>query len=98
MLAHDLLEEGQPVHARHLDVQRDDIRDLLSDPFGSHKGIASRGDHLDLRVGLEYFAQRLAHYSGVVHNQNANFWSAHRPDLVALIDSYRHSQLGRQSA
>ena len=26
MLAHDLLEEGEPIHARHLDVERDHVR------------------------------------------------------------------------
>ena len=28
MLRHDLLKEGQAVHARHFDVQGDDVRDL----------------------------------------------------------------------
>ena len=73
MLAHDLLQKSQPVHARHLDVQRDHIGNLFADPVGRHKWIAGRTHDLDFRVGGEYFAQGLADHCGVVDNQEPEF-------------------------
>jgi len=46
MLAHELLEEGEPVHAWHFDIQSNDIGYLLRDAIGRDKGIAGRRDEL----------------------------------------------------
>ena len=67
------LQEGEPVHARHFDVERDHVRHLLGDALGGDKRIAGRGDHFDLRIGGEHLAQRLAHHGRVVDDQYANF-------------------------
>ena len=67
VLAHDLFEEGEAIHARHFDVERDDVGDLFCDAVGGDKGIAGGGDDFDFRVGVEYLAQSLAHNCGVVH-------------------------------
>jgi hypothetical protein len=72
MLAHELLEKGQPIHARHLDIERDHIRHFVGDPVGRDEWIAGRGDDLDLRIGGEHLAQRLAHYGGIVYDEYAN--------------------------
>ena len=72
MLAHDLLQECQAVHAGHLDIQRDDVRHLVADPFGSDERIAGRADDLDSRVLGQDVAQGLANYGGIVNDQYAN--------------------------
>ena len=73
VLGHDLLEKRQPIHARHLDIQGDDIRHLFADTLSRHEGVGRGAYDLDFRVGGEDFAQGLSHHCGVVHDKNANF-------------------------
>ena len=53
------LQEGQTIHARHLDIEGDHVRHLFADPVGRHKGIAGRADHFDFRIGLESTSLRV---------------------------------------
>ena len=73
VLAHDLLEEGDAVHPRHLDVEGDDVRHLLADPFGGHEGIGGRRHDLDLGSEDRIFGQGLADHRRVVDDEDANF-------------------------
>jgi hypothetical protein len=88
MLTHELLEEGKPIHARHLDIERYYVRYLLADALGRDKGVAGGGNHFYLRIGLEHVAQSLAHYGGVIHDQNSNLVFAHKPGLNASFSSF----------
>ena len=78
MLAHDFLQKGDAVHARHLHIQGDDIRDLGLDPVGCDKGISSRGHHLDGRIRGKNFAQCLADNGGIIDNKYSDFLFVHR--------------------
>ena len=77
MLRHDPAQKRQPVHARHLDVQRDHVRHLLGDLLRRRIRIARGPDHLDLRILRQHVRQRLAHHCGIVHNQHANLRIIH---------------------
>jgi hypothetical protein len=50
VLGHQLAQEGDAVHARHLDVQGDDVGDLLANALGGHERVGGDADHLDLRI------------------------------------------------
>ena len=77
MLAHDLLQECQPVHARHLDIEGDDVRHLFCDSVRGNKWIACRGDDLDLRI----LTKALRSASGAPRRSRPRsareFWVAH---------------------
>ena len=85
MLRHDLLEKREPVHARHLDIERDHVRNLLADALGCNKRISGGGNHFDRRIGREHLAQRTANDCGIVYDQNANPRYAHGRRLSALV-------------
>ncbi len=88
MLAHDLLQEGQTVHAGHLDIERDYVRHLFADPLGGDERIAGGADHLDSRIRGQDLAQRAAHHRGIVDDEDANFRGAH---AVASLASSRYT-------
>jgi len=77
VLAHDLLQEGQAVHAGHFNIQRDDIGHLLAHAFSGDEGVTRGADYLNRRVSREYVAQCLAHHRGIVNDEDANSWLAH---------------------
>src|SRR5208283_2168830 len=83
MLRHNLPQERKAIHARHLDIERDYIRNLLADALRSDIGIGSRGDDLDLRIACEYFAERLAHYGGIVDDEDPDFRLGHKLVLTS---------------
>ena len=83
VLGHDLAQEGQPVHARHLDVQRDDVRDLAADLLGGDVGVGGGAHHRDFRVGREDLGEGLAHDRRVVDDQHADRACPCRPPSSA---------------
>ena len=91
MLGHDLLQERQPIHARHLDIQGDNIRHLFAHPLRRHKGVGSGPHDLDFRVAGEDFAECLSNHGGVVHDKNANFGCAHKLS-PSSVDPVANSQ------
>ena len=78
-LRHQFAQEGDTVHARHLDVQRDDVGHLFLDVAGSGEGIGGGGDHLDLRIGGQDRGHRLADAGAVVDDQHTNLLHRVRP-------------------
>jgi len=36
VLGHDGAQEGEAIHARHLDIERDDVGHFLADAFDGH--------------------------------------------------------------
>jgi FixJ family two-component response regulator len=53
-LGHDLLEEGQAVHARHFDVEHDHVRPLASASCPARRSGRRRRDDLDVGLELRY--------------------------------------------
>ena len=73
MLRHQNLQEGQPVHPRHLHVEREDVGVEPEDLLAGHIGIAGGPNHLDLRILVERVADRLADQRRIVDDENAKF-------------------------
>ncbi len=69
---HDLFEEGQAVHPRHLDVERHDVGIELAD----HRPRLDRGgggaDHLDLRIAAQQRGDDAAHRRRIVDDEGAH--------------------------
>ena len=70
MLLHDAVEEGQPVHPGHLDVEDDDVRDLLRDLLGGDQGIGGGPHDLELGVTRQYLPQYLPNGGRVIHDEH----------------------------
>jgi hypothetical protein len=51
MLRHQFAEEGQTVHARHLDIEGDHVGHFFADAFGGGKRIGGGAHDFDPRVG-----------------------------------------------
>jgi len=64
----DVAEELEPVHLGHLDVHDDDVGLEPPEMVEGHAPVLGR---LDLVVGLEQHAQRLARTELVVHDEDA---------------------------
>ena len=50
LVLHECVQEREAVHARHLDVERDDVRLELDDHVASDIGIPRGAGHVDTRV------------------------------------------------
>jgi cell division protease FtsH len=81
MQVHDPAERVQPVHARHLDIQRDHVRVQLGNLLDGLLAVARRGDHGHPRILVEHGRERLAHERGVVHHEHA-YGSDHRHRII----------------
>jgi hypothetical protein len=67
---HQVLEERDAVHARHLDIERDHVRIELLDFLARRVRIAGRADHLDVGRAREHRGQKLAHQCGIVDHED----------------------------
>ncbi|SQA02771.1 Uncharacterised protein [Serratia marcescens] len=65
--AHQLLEEIQPVHARHLDVQRQHLGIKFFDQIARHQRIRRGRHHLHVGVAVHDFRHQLAHQCRIVY-------------------------------
>jgi hypothetical protein len=81
MLDHDFLQEGETIHARHFDVEGNDIGNLFGDAFGGYERIGRGGHHLNTGIAGEHVAESLANDGGIVDDEDANFagtgWRIH---------------------
>jgi hypothetical protein len=59
-LRHDLAQEGETIHARHLDVEDDDVGKLDLEATGRGIGVRRRAHHRNFGISSEDRAQRLA--------------------------------------
>jgi hypothetical protein len=73
MLRHELAQERDAIHSRHLDIDRDDVRHLLLDTPRRAERIGSGTDNLDVRVATEDLRHRLADGGGIIDDQNSDF-------------------------
>ena len=75
---HQFLEERQPIHAGHLDIQSKDIRGQRQNFVAGDIGIGRGADDFDIRFPRQRLAQQLAHDGRVVHDQHSDFLSRSR--------------------
>jgi hypothetical protein len=78
--AHDLLEELDAVHVRHLDVEGDDVGVQGLDHAPGLERVAGGADHLDLGVTGQGGRDQAPHGGGVVDDEDANL-GHQRPTL-----------------
>ena len=76
--AHDLLEELQAVHVRHLDVEGDDIGVQPLDGFARLQRIGGRADHLDFGIAAQGGRDQAPHGGRVVDDEDADAHDANR--------------------
>ena len=60
MLGHQLAQEGDAVHLRHLHVERDDVGFQVFDHLPCGKRLGRLADHLDLGIRGEDARERRA--------------------------------------
>ena len=77
VLAHDLLQEGETVHAGHFDIEGDHVGHLFAHALGGDEGIAGGADDFDSGVGRQDVGEGLPDDGGIVNDQDANFGFAH---------------------
>ena len=81
MVRHQLAQEGQAVHARHLDVERDHVRLVLQDQVARDERIRREADHLHVRLGLERVGEHPPHDRGIVDDEDARLRRGHGHDI-----------------
>ncbi len=69
-LGHDLAQEGDAVHAGHLDVQQDYVRPLVLHALHGQQRVGCRMQHLDAGSLAEQAGEYLAHDGGIVHDDD----------------------------
>ena len=69
--AHQLGQEVDAIHARHLHVQRDDVGIEVADHLPRGKGIGRRADAFHVRLVVDDLAEQAAHQGGIVHHHHA---------------------------
>ena len=77
---HDFLQKIQPVHMRHFDVERDDIRLQRLDGGARLVGVGGLADHLDLRIGAQCGGNQAPHGGRIIDDDN--------PDCHGLAPSF----------
>jgi len=70
--AHEFFEEDQAVHARHFNVQGDDVRGEGFDGEAGFMRVRGLADDLDGGVGGEGGDDEAAHGGGVIHDEDAD--------------------------
>ncbi len=80
-LPHDLLKRGEPVHPRHLDVEREHVRPKLGDTLDSLDAVASLAHHDDVGIGSEMPVDEPAHEDGIVRHYDADWVGRHAVDV-----------------
>jgi hypothetical protein len=73
MRAHQFLEKGEAVHARHFDIWRDDIGREAEDFITGHVRVGGRAHHFKRRIVRQDLGKKLPHQGRVVDNQNLGF-------------------------
>ena len=73
MLAGDLPQHFDAVHARHVDIERDHVRVQLVDFLQPDGAIHGGADDFDGRIALQHLRDQLAHQRRIVDHQHADF-------------------------
>jgi hypothetical protein len=81
-MLHEQAQEGESVHARHFQVEREDVGFKFADAVTRLVGIDGAADHLDGGVGAQGIGGDLPHEGGIVDNQHADFfWGGHGQEV-----------------
>ena len=78
-LRHNLPQEGDAVHARHFDIERDDVGQVVLNTLRRDEGVGRRAHDADVRIALEYADQGLAHRGRVIDDQNLDLTAHENP-------------------
>ena len=73
LMLHQVPQEGQAVHFRHLDVQGDDIRAVLRDELTCAEGVGGLSNDLDVGLSSQSAGQHPSAGGRVVDDQHAGF-------------------------
>ena len=83
-LGHDLAQEAHAIHARHLDIQGDDIRPVLLHLVERKQRVGGRPDDLDIRLTFENLADGLPHHGSIIND--------HDTDLAGAFGTHTHGK------
>ena len=75
LVGHDLLQERQPVHVRHLDVEHDHVGPALLHLAHRDQRVG-RGVHVDPHLARQHGGHHLPHHGGVVHDEHVHVLAA----------------------
>ena len=75
-MLHEPAQEAQAVHARHFDVEGDEIRLVLQDHVSGDEGIRGSANDLDVGLAAQSVAQHLPHDRGVVDDEDGDRFHA----------------------
>ena len=70
MATHQLFEECQAIHPRHLDIESEYIGMESLDFFPGHKRIRCCTDHFQFRIRAENLRQQLAHERRIIDDKH----------------------------
>ena len=76
-VARDRVEEREPVHSRHLEIDDRDVGPLLADRLETLAAVGGLADELELGAGLDRVDHRLAKERMVLDDQDADACPAH---------------------
>lgn len=68
---HEFAQEGQTVHARHFDIQCDNIRFEAEDHVAPDIRIGSSPHHFQHGIAGEFLGEHLAHQDRIVYDEHA---------------------------
>ena len=72
MLARDLAQHFDSVHARHFEIERDDVRMQLFDLAEADQAVHRRADNFDVWVVRERLRNELPHERGIIDHEDAD--------------------------
>ena len=72
MLARDLAQHFDAVHARHFQIERDDVRAQLLNFSQADQAIHGGADDFDRGIAEQHLRNQLPHQRGIIDHQDAN--------------------------
>jgi hypothetical protein len=73
MPAGDLAQHLDAVHARHVEIERNDVGTELGDLFQAERAVHGGADDFDRRIALKNLRDQLAHQGRIVNDEDAEF-------------------------
>src|SRR5271154_4297369 len=74
---HDQAQRFHAIHARHFQVEGDDVGMQLFNFLQSESSIHGCADHFDVRVAREDRGDQFPHQGGIIHDENFDAGGAH---------------------
>ncbi len=68
-MGHYFLQKSDAVHARHFDIQGDDVRFKFQNFIPGHKGVGGRTHHLNVGGFGQLLGEYFSDYGRIVDNQ-----------------------------